>query len=81
MGMLHVGSAHKISVRPLKRFPTVRVVAVGLITYSLLVLFVSIIPIHLRLIVVPPIGFLIYVIGAFATGIVSWTNIKQIVSV
>lgn len=79
MGILHVKSANKISIQPLQQFPTVRVGIISLITGSALLLFSPIIPTRLRLIIIPPVGFFVYLLGTFALGIVSWTNIKQIV--
>lgn len=79
MGVLHVKNAHRISIYPLMNFPTYRVAILGLITGGVLWFLKSVVPADLRLFILPPIGFIIYIYGTIVTGVMTWTDLTHVV--
>lgn len=78
MALLHLAAARRASLRPLAGFPVARVVGTGAVTLGALLALEPRLSPALSLVVLPPLGLLVYAAGILGSGAVTVSEVREV---
>jgi O-antigen/teichoic acid export membrane protein len=78
MAVFHTLVAHRVSIRPFAGLPVIRIFGIALLTAGALALMDPFAPWYLDLSLLPVVGLVVYVIGLFRAGVLTSTEVRDL---